>query len=61
MKKLAILGVFMFSVILTAQNNIPNTQLKTLEGISTNLQDISQINDLIIVSLWATWFAPCKT
>ena len=60
MKKLAILGVFMFSVILTAQNNIPNTQLRTLEGRSTNLQDISQNNDLIIVSLWATWCAPCK-
>ena len=44
---------------LSAQE-IPNTQLKTLSGETTNLLTIAKNNDLIIVSLWATWCAPCQ-
>ena len=60
MKNLLFSFIFLFSFILTAQNNIPNTHLKTLDGKTTNLQDISKNNDLIVVSLWATWCVPCK-
>jgi len=60
MKNLLFAFVLLFSIIVTAQNNIPNTKLKTLNGDITNLKTISEKNDLIVVSLWATWCVPCK-
>ncbi len=60
MKNLLFAFTLLFSFTLTAQNKIPNTQLKTLGGDITNLQDIAKDNDLIVVSLWATWCVPCK-
>lgn len=60
MKKFVILLSILFCNVLTSQNSIPNTPLKTLNGETTNLQEISNNNDLIVVSLWATWCVPCK-
>lgn len=60
MKNLLLVFAISFSFLLNAQDNIPNTQLKTLDGDITNLQEISENNDLIVVSLWATWCVPCK-
>lgn len=59
MKHLLLIFTFLLSISLNAQN-IPNTQLKNLNGGITNLQEIAKNNDLIVVSLWATWCAPCK-
>ena len=59
MKPLLNLFVFL-SVFTLSSQNIPNTELKTLDGKTTNLQKITTNNDLVIVSLWATWCAPCK-
>lgn len=59
MKHFLTIFTLLFFISLNAQN-IPNTQLKTLDGKTTNLQEIAKNNDLIIVSLWATWCAPCK-
>ena len=59
MKPLLNLFAIFFVFNLSSQN-IPNTELKTLDGKTTNLQEIAQNNNLIIVSLWATWCAPCK-
>lgn len=59
MKPLLNLFALLFVFSLSSQN-IPNTELKTLDGNTTNLQTIATNNDLIIVSLWATWCAPCK-
>ena len=60
MKNLLIAFILTFSLSVIAQKNIPNTPLKTLDGKITNLQIISENNDLIVVSLWATWCVPCK-
>lgn len=60
MKNLLIAFILTFSLSVIAQKNIPNTPLKTLDGDITNLQIISENNDLIVVSLWATWCVPCK-
>lgn len=60
MKNLLLAFTLLLSITLSAQNKIPNTQLKTLGGDITNLQDIAKDNDLIVVSLWATWCVPCK-
>ena len=60
MKKSLFVLLFLFSLQLIAQKKIPTSPLKTLDGKNTNLQEISKKNDLIVVSLWATWCAPCK-
>ena len=41
------------------QNPLPNVSLKTLYGQSTSTQKLAKQNDLMIISLWATWCVPC--
>jgi thiol-disulfide isomerase/thioredoxin len=35
-------------------------QIKSLDGQSIQLEDISKNDQLVVVSLWATWCVPCK-
>nr|WP_321245731.1 TlpA disulfide reductase family protein [uncultured Psychroserpens sp.] len=42
-----------------SQNELPSMELKTLEGKSIQLQDISK-DQVVVISLWATWCVPCK-
>jgi thiol-disulfide isomerase/thioredoxin len=60
MKKIICLLVFSLNFILFAQRQLPNTSLKTLSGANTTLSEIAAENELIVVSLWATWCVPCK-
>ena len=43
----------------TAQNVLPKMTLKSLDGEKVALQNISN-NQIVGVSLWATWCVPCK-
>lgn len=60
MKYLTIVFFFIIYNSSLAQSDVPNTTIKTIEGESTNLKTLSEKDDLIIVSLWATWCVPCK-
>ena len=60
MKQIVYLLIFTLSFNLIAQDNAPTSEIKTLDGNTTSLQKISEDNDLIVVSLWATWCVPCK-
>lgn len=60
MKQLLYIFLFSVSFNLTAQENLPSAEIKTLDGDITTLEEISKENDLIVVSLWATWCVPCK-
>jgi thiol-disulfide isomerase/thioredoxin len=60
MKYFLYLGFLTLAFNLSAQDNAPTTEIKTLDGNSTSLERISQDNALIVVSLWATWCVPCK-
>jgi thiol-disulfide isomerase/thioredoxin len=60
MKKFIWILVFNLSFTLFAQEQLPNTTLKTLSGATTTLAEIAAVDDLIVVSLWATWCVPCK-
>lgn len=53
-------AAFFLSFSLFAQTSLPTISIKTLEGTQTSLQQLSEDNDLMIVSLWATWCVPCK-
>lgn len=60
MKKLVLFLFLSAPFISSSQNQILDTSIKTLKGESTSITEISSKNDLVIVSLWATWCVPCK-
>lgn len=60
MKKFICILVISFNFALFAQEQLPSTTLKTLSGSNTTLKEIAAVDDLIVVSLWATWCVPCK-
>ena len=43
-----------------SQSQLPSAEIKTLDGATVNLQDFAQNGKFTIISLWATWCAPCK-
>ena len=57
---LTLLFTFTISTVVFAQDVLPKMQLETLKGANINLEDISSDDQLVIVSLWATWCVPCK-
>lgn len=61
MKKNLVLFVFLFIVSgLSAQNSIPNIDIKNLEGKTVNIKDLVEKDKVTIISFWATWCSPCK-
>lgn len=43
-----------------AQDVLPKMQVETLDGDNIELASISENDQLVVVSLWATWCVPCK-
>lgn len=59
MKKLLPLLLIMVSFCAFSQNELPKVDMKTLDGKTINSQELSTDDNVIIVSLWATWCVPC--
>jgi peroxiredoxin len=59
MKSLIIVFAFLSCSLLYPQTELPNMTLKNLDGSDVNIQDISKNDQIVIVSLWATWCVPC--
>ena len=60
MNKNYLVLILLFSICVNSQTQLPNVSLKTLSGQNTSTMEISKKNNLIIISLWATWCVPCK-
>ena len=60
MNKNYLVIILLFSIYLNSQTLLPDVPLKTLSGQYTSTKEISKKNNLIIISLWATWCVPCK-
>ncbi len=59
MKKITLIFSLFLAFNAFAQNNIPNVDVKTIDGTTVNIQDVTNQDHIIIVSLWATWCVPC--
>jgi thiol-disulfide isomerase/thioredoxin len=42
-----------------SQNELPNITLTSIEGKKINFQEAAASDNVVIVSLWATWCVPC--
>tara|TARA_B110000977_G_scaffold195157_1_gene273056 strand:- start:977 stop:1414 length:438 start_codon:yes stop_codon:yes gene_type:complete len=42
-----------------SQNELPSIDLTTTEGKKISLQEAATSDNIVIVSLWATWCVPC--
>lgn len=64
MKVLWVLGVvfLLTSGMMSAngQDMLPSVKLKTLEGETVDLASFASNGKVTIISMWATWCAPCK-
>ncbi|WP_026450543.1 TlpA family protein disulfide reductase [Aequorivita capsosiphonis] len=59
MKKLLPLLLVMVSLCAIAQNELPKIDMTTLDGKTINSSELSTDDNVIIISLWATWCVPC--
>lgn len=57
---LTLLVVFLLSTPVFGQNVLPSANLKTLDGKNVDLISFADNGKTTIISMWATWCAPCK-
>ncbi|MEO7175450.1 MAG: TlpA disulfide reductase family protein [Saprospiraceae bacterium] len=45
---------------LQAQKSIPDVNLKSLDGKTVKISDLTKNGKITVLSFWATWCSPCK-
>ena len=43
-----------------SSRQLPNVNVKTLDGKSINIQEYAKNGKITVISFWATWCSPCK-
>ena len=59
MKKTTILITLILTSGLLLAQNVPNINLKNLNGKSINIQKLSKSKNIKVLAFWATWCVPC--
>ena len=58
---LSIFTIVLFSISTFSQDrNLPSVKVKDLKGKLVNIQNLSNDDNPIVISFWATWCKPCK-
>lgn len=57
-----IIALLMVSAMpaLQAQKSIPDVNLKSLDGKTVKIGDLTKNGKITVLSFWATWCSPCK-
>ena len=58
-KHILIIVICLYSTLIFGQNNLPKVQLKSLNGEFVDLENIVKKDQVLVISLWATWCVPC--
>ncbi|WP_412984144.1 TlpA family protein disulfide reductase [Pontimicrobium sp. IMCC45349] len=58
MKKIFLL-ICAFTFTLSYAQELPNINLKNLDGKSISIQELANSDDVKVLSFWATWCVPC--
>ncbi len=57
---IATIFVLIFSIgVVSAQEKIPNVEVKTLDGKIFNTDSLNKMGKPVFLSFWATWCVPC--
>jgi thiol-disulfide isomerase/thioredoxin len=59
MKKIVLLLSLFIAFSAFSQEDLPNIDLKTMDGSTINIKKATDKDNVVIVSLWATWCVPC--
>ena len=60
MKKTILSLITLFYCLLSySQNSLPISKLKTLEGTIVSTENLAEKDQVLVISLWATWCVPC--
>ena len=59
MKKIPLFLCIILSLSAFSQNELPSIDLKTMDGETVDIKEVSNQENVVIISLWATWCLPC--
>jgi thiol-disulfide isomerase/thioredoxin len=59
MKNIALLFALLLTFNTFAQEDLPNATVQTIDGTDTSIEEATDKDNVVIVSLWATWCVPC--
>jgi thiol-disulfide isomerase/thioredoxin len=60
MKKNILLALILInSLTVLSQTTLPKVELKNIHGEYINLENVVEKDQVLVVSLWATWCVPC--
>ncbi|MFT5078213.1 MAG: thiol-disulfide isomerase/thioredoxin [Planctomycetota bacterium] len=59
MRNIALLFTLLLTFNAFAQEDLPNARVQTIDGTDTSIEEATDKDNVVILSLWATWCVPC--